>query len=167
MRNEDAHKALKAKTSAGVISYIKSILVKRYADQFLQYTGKDVEGLEHEITLILGDLIDLIERKYLTTASGYRPVDLTRPTQYFTLDVIMSVAFGRRFGHLKSDSDIYGYLEMSESFMPVVAITLVYPWICNIMESRFMSWMGPKDTDKNGMGKIMGQVPKLSPVLSP
>ena len=121
-----------------------------------QYTGKDVEGLEHEISIIVEAFIDLIERKYLTTATDYRPVDLARITQYFTLDVIMSLAFGKHFGHLESDSDIYRYLEMSESFMPVVAIVLVYPWLCNIMESRFMSWLAPKDSDKDGMGKIMG-----------
>lgn len=137
IRDEDAHKALKAKTSAG-------------------YTGKEVDGLEHEIEAVLGELTGLIERKYLSTASDYRPVDFTRLTQYFTLDVIMAVAFGMRSAHLTSDSDIHGYLAMSEKFMPVVAIVLVYPWICNIMESRFLSWMGPNDTDESGMGKIMG-----------
>jgi hypothetical protein len=111
----------------------------------------------------LGELTGLIERKYLSTASDYRPVDFTRLTQYFTLDVIMAVAFGRGSAHLTSDSDIHGYLAMSEKFMPVVAIVLVYPWICNIMESRFLSWMGPKDTDESGMGKIMGLVQKSLP----
>jgi len=70
----------------------------------------------------------------------------------------MSVAFGKHFGHLESDSDVYHYLEMSESFMPVVAIVLVYPWLCNVMESRYMKWMAPKDTDTHGMGKVMGSV---------
>ncbi|KAJ5602705.1 Cytochrome P450 [Penicillium hordei] len=137
MRDEKAHKVLKSKTTAG-------------------YNGKDVEGLEGQIDKVVETFIDLIERKYLSTSTDYRPVDLARITQYFTLDVIMSIAFGSNFGHLESDSDVYQYLHMMESFMPMVAIILVYPWLCDILESRFLHMMGPKDTDKTGMGKVMG-----------
>ncbi|KAJ5910833.1 Cytochrome P450 [Penicillium subrubescens] len=137
MRDEKAHKTLKSKTTAG-------------------YNGKDVEGLEGQIDKVVESFIDLIERKYLSTSTDYRPVDLARITQYFTLDVIMSVAFGRNFGHLESDSDVYRYLHMTESFMPMVAIILVYPWLCNVLESRFLQMMAPKDTDQAGMGKVMG-----------
>jgi hypothetical protein len=70
----------------------------------------------------------------------------------------MSVAFGKNFGDLESDSDVYRYLSMTESFMPVVPIVLVYPWLCNVLESKFLKMMAPKDTDKQGMGKVMGQV---------
>lgn len=122
----------------------------------MQYNGKDVEGLEGQIDKVVESFIDLIERKYLSTRTEYRPVDLARITQYFTLDVIMSVAFGRNFGHLESDSDVYRYLHMTESFMPMVAIILVYPWLCNVLESRFLRMIAPKDTDKVGMGKVMG-----------
>ncbi|EAW12175.1 cytochrome P450 [Aspergillus clavatus NRRL 1] len=137
MRDEKAHKTLKLKTTAG-------------------YNGKDVEGLEGQIDRVVESFVDLIERKYLSTPSDYRTVDLARITQYFTLDVIMSVAFGKNFGHLESDSDVYRYLSMTESFMPVVAIVLVYPWLCNVLESKFLKMMAPKDTDKQGMGKVMG-----------
>ncbi|GFG26524.1 pisatin demethylase [Aspergillus udagawae] len=120
MRDEMAHKILKSKTAAG-------------------YNGKDVEGLEGQIDRVVESFIDLIERKYLSTPSDYRTVDLARITQYFTLDVIMSVAFGKNFGHLESDSDVYRYLSMTESFMPVVAIVLVYPWLFakEVVSERF------------------------------
>jgi Cytochrome P450. len=154
MRDEKAHKVLKSKTTAGVASL--SSAFRKPANLSLQYNGKDVEGLEGQIDKVVETFIDLIERKYLSTSTDYRPVDLARITQYFTLDVIMSIAFGSNFGHLESDSDVYQYLHMMESFMPMVAIILVYPWLCDILESRFLHMMGPKDTDKTGMGKVMG-----------
>lgn len=43
--------------------------------------GKEVDGLEHEIAFVMEDLADLIERKYLSTASDYQPVDFTQLTQ--------------------------------------------------------------------------------------
>jgi hypothetical protein len=154
MRDEKAHKTLKSKTTAGVTSTQPACV--KHANLSLQYNGKDVEGLEGQIDKVVESFIDLIERKYLSTSTDYRPVDLARITQYFTLDVIMSVAFGRNFGHLESDSDVYRYLHMTESFMPMVAIILVYPWLCNVLESRFLQMMAPKDTDQAGMGKVMG-----------
>jgi hypothetical protein len=78
--------------------------------------------LEESIDDRVREFVSLVERKYLTSATEYRPMDLARVTQYFTLDVIVGVAFGKHFGYLKSDSDVYNYIQMTEAAMPLVSI---------------------------------------------
>ena len=67
---------------------------------------KEIEGLEETIDVQVKSLINLRDREYLTTSTEYRPVDLTRITQYFTLDVIMPVDFGKQYGYLETNSDV-------------------------------------------------------------
>ena len=47
---------------------------------------------------------------------------------------------------------------MTEDYLQFINVVLVYPWLTQITESRFLSWLVPKETDERGMGKIMGYV---------
>ena len=60
------------------------------------------------------DTIDLIERKYVSDEHRFQPVDIATISQYFTLDVITSLAFGRNFGHTKNDADVHSYIKITE-----------------------------------------------------
>jgi hypothetical protein len=106
-------------------------------------------------------LIQLIDSKYITTDKEYRPIDFGRKAQYFTLDVISTVAYGFTFGFLATDTDVYQYIETSEKVVPAAMVVTVYPWLNHILTSSFMKSLLPSATDPIGFGKIIGFVPLL------
>ncbi len=83
-------------------------------------------------------------------------MDLARVSQFFTLDVITEVAFGRSFGYLATDSDVHQYIKMTEESMPVIMVASVYPWIIKVLMSPIFKSLLPSDKDTLGFGKIMG-----------
>jgi hypothetical protein len=102
--------------------------------------------------------VSLIERKYVSTNTVFRPVDFARIAQYFTLDVIGEIAFGKSFGYLKTDSDIHDYIRTTEKAMPFMMVVCVMPLLGKIIHSRFLNWIMPSENDKMGFGKVLGQV---------
>lgn len=104
-------------------------------------------------------LIKLIDTKYITTESEYRPLDFGRRAQYFTLDVISTVAYGSPFGFLSTDTDVYQYIETSEKVIPAAMMVTVLPWLNGLLKSPLMKSLMPSENDPIGFGKIIRCVP--------
>jgi cytochrome P450 len=137
MRDEVAHTKLRNKMAAG-------------------YSGKENESLEGTIDEQVAAFIQLIDTKYLSTPEDYRPMDLAQKTQYFTLDVISALAFGHPFGYLKKDVDLYDYIKITESYIPIMMVLANVPWLADLLHSRFFSGLLPKESDKIGFGAFIG-----------
>lgn len=103
------------------------------------------------------NLIDLINTKYLSTSTTFRPLDFGRKAQYLTLDVISEISFGEAFGDVKEDKDIHGYIQMIEDKVGGMVWVTVFPSLNRILQ---IPWVGrmvmPSDKDEIGMGKVMG-----------
>ncbi|KAF4632702.1 hypothetical protein G7Y89_g5424 [Cudoniella acicularis] len=127
-------------------------LIKR----MLGYTRKENPDLEETIDRNVAALIQLIATKYLSIPSSFKPFDFGRKAQYFTLDVISSVAFGEAFGDLVTDSDVHKYIDQAEKMMPGVMIVAIFPWLTWFLQSRIMKSLLPSATDKIGFGKVIG-----------
>ncbi|KAK9418173.1 putative BcABA1, cytochrome P450 monooxygenase [Seiridium unicorne] len=116
------------------------------------YAGKGIPALEEGIDDQIRALLDLLRRKYLTQA-----VDLAEITSFFSMDVITRSAFGREFGYLKTDSDVYGFLGGVRDNWAALAVALDIPYIRRVLfSSWFLKYFGPKATDQTGLGKLMG-----------
>ncbi|WYZ40986.1 hypothetical protein EsH8_IV_001327 [Colletotrichum jinshuiense] len=100
LRDVGAHDKLKAKCAGG-------------------YAGKENPTLESGVDSQIAGAIDLIRRKYITTDDEVKPMDLGKVTQFLTLDTITKIAYGKEFGYLATDSDIYGYISTTETAIPV------------------------------------------------
>ena len=100
--------------------------------------------------------MDLINTKYVSSSSVYRPVDFARKAQYFTLDVISSIAFGDPFGYLAADDDLYGYIKTTEDTIPIMIVVAVIPWLLRAVQSPLMKLLLPTEKDVVGLGRIMG-----------
>ncbi|KAF5874565.1 putative benzoate 4-monooxygenase cytochrome p450 protein [Botrytis fragariae] len=116
--DEKIHADLKMKTAAG-------------------YSGKDVENLEQSIDRQLNAFINLIERKYLSTPTSFRPFEIAKKIQYFTLDAITDVAFGTPFGCIAQDDDMYDYIKTVEQLLPAAVVAGVLPVAKVIVAKRF------------------------------
>ena len=85
-------------------------------------------------------------------------MDFARKAEFFTLDVISSIAFGRPFGDLVSDSDNHKFVRALEKAGPSIMIVTVFPWISKLLQWPVLKSVLPSAEDKIGLGKVMGQV---------
>ncbi|OCK80485.1 cytochrome P450 [Lepidopterella palustris CBS 459.81] len=135
---------------------------KRRAQLASGYSGKDNPGLEGDIDTQIQNWIHLIKTKYITTPKSFRPMDLARKAQYFTLDVITQVAFGEAFGDLVNDEDMYKYIESTEEMLEIIILAAAVP-VLNYMFT--IQWLGnlvfPSDKDGTGIGKLIGIAKEL------
>ncbi|KAI1812681.1 cytochrome P450 [Poronia punctata] len=121
------------------------------------YSGRETPGLEDIVDQQLADLVELIRKKYVTTKENFRPLDLARVIPLFTLDVISRIALGREFGCVQADTDVYGFYHNTEVPLPALCVVAEVPWLRKVVNSRLgLRLFGPKETDKVGIGKLMG-----------
>ncbi|KAF4945581.1 hypothetical protein FGADI_11837 [Fusarium gaditjirri] len=138
-RDESKHKFMRAKMAPG-------------------YSYKENEGFGFEagIDRQLLHFISLIDRRYLSTASESRPLDLAEKTQFFALDAIGDASFGEPFGYLTKDEDLFQYNEINASSLPVMNLVSVYPWLGRIAHRWPFSLLLPREEDQVGFGRLMG-----------
>ncbi|PNP66730.1 hypothetical protein FNYG_13460 [Fusarium nygamai] len=138
-RDEAKHKFMRAKMAPG-------------------YSYKENEGFGFEagIDCQLVNFISLIDRKYLSTTSESRPLDVAEKTQFFALDVIGEVSFGEPFGYLTKDEDLYQYNKINANSLPVLNVVSVYPWLGRIVYRWPLSLLLPREEDLVGFGRLMG-----------
>lgn len=98
----------------------------------------------------------MIETNYLSNEVDYKPIDFARKAQYLTLDIISEIAFGKAFGFVDADDDVFSYIQTTESTIPVMILVGAFPWLMKIIQSPILKSLMPKDTDAYGLGKIMG-----------
>ncbi|KAJ0383676.1 hypothetical protein COL922a_010000 [Colletotrichum nupharicola] len=88
MRDDEQRKELRAKLSE-------------------DYAGRDNGGFEPGVDKMVAQFVDLVEAKYVSTATDYRPIEFSHKSQYFALDVIGQLAFGEALGFLANDEDLW------------------------------------------------------------
>ncbi|KAI4863833.1 cytochrome P450 [Hypoxylon rubiginosum] len=120
------------------------------------YGGKENPAIEADVDEQLAGLVSLIRGKYISTAAELRPLDFAQRVNYFTLDAITKIAYGRAFGYLATDSDVYNYIETTRAHVPVIASLGDVPWLARLVfSSTGLRLIGPKITDKDGVGRMM------------
>lgn len=113
-----------------------------------------MDNLESSIVEQITKMIDLLKREY---SSKGKAVDMVRLSEFFTLDVLSQIAFGKAFGYLEANEDLYDYLKINEAFMPIFELTNNHPWIRRMIWSPVVAaLLAPKKTDKVGQGRIIG-----------
>ncbi|KAM0298168.1 hypothetical protein HYE67_001208 [Fusarium culmorum] len=116
------------------------------------YSGKEVDNIETTVDTNVERLIDLLDTKYIANNKAF---DFGYKAQYFTLDVISSLAFGEQFGDLETDSDVNGYIKAMEESMPTIIVTTVMPWMMKLLQLPIFKPMLPSEKDKAGVGRVM------------
>ncbi|KAI1167081.1 cytochrome P450 [Nemania serpens] len=141
LRDDDEHRALRAKMGTA-------------------FGGKENEGFGFGAGIdrqILA-LVSLIEARYLSTGSEYRPVQFFQKVSFFALDVIGDISFGGAFGYLSQDTDLYKYHQISDESLPLMNIMSTMPWLASILYKWPFSRLLPTEGDRVGFGRLMGLV---------
>ncbi|RBA16038.1 hypothetical protein FPRO05_11888 [Fusarium proliferatum] len=120
------------------------------------YSGRDAPNLEAVVNRQVGSLIRLIKEKYISTQGVYRPMEGTRVTRLFALDVISNLSLGQEFGYLKADSDFHGIVKALNEHLLVMTLATDIPWLRNLIFSpMFLKLFGPTENDTKGIGPLM------------
>ena len=121
------------------------------------YAGTGNPTFEKDIDNIMWDVVNLIQRKYISRGNDIKPFDHSAVMQYLTLDVITALALGEPFGYVSQDKDIYDYISTMWTNFPVMNFMLAYPPIVKLMSHPMIQKaMVPSMKDKTGLGKIKG-----------
>lgn len=83
-------------------------------------------------------------------------MDFGQKGQFFTLDVISDLAFGRPFGYLNADDDVYDYIKITDDYFPAMIVMASIPALARLTQTRMFRGLLPKGTDKLGFGAFIG-----------
>ncbi|KAL9111747.1 MAG: hypothetical protein Q9227_003806 [Pyrenula ochraceoflavens] len=121
------------------------------------YSVRENPEIESTMDRVIFDLISLLERRYLSTATKYKPFDFGRITNYFTLDVITGLAYSHPFGWLANDKDLYEYIKSVGTNMPIMNFLGLLPWFVKVMKQNWYQRIAlPSLKDPTGVGAIKG-----------
>ncbi|KAK4228904.1 cytochrome P450 [Podospora fimiseda] len=139
-RNEGRHRELRTKMTGA----------------FAARQNGSLAGFEASLDDQLLKLVGLINDKYVSERNHLRPFDLTAKSHFLTLDMISSTSFGKAFGFLEEDKDLYSFLEITDSATPVMNLLAVVPMLTNLVYRWPMRLLLPNTGDRAGLGRLMG-----------
>jgi len=146
------------------VQYVSDFLIRKSKLNKLQYSGKENDHLELAIDNNIKKLVQLIKRKYLANDLEYTtPMDFAQKAQFLTLDIATDLAFGKSFGYLESDQDVYAYIEKTSKAIPMMIFLGIFPWLNIIVQSPLLRTLLPSEKDTVGLGKVIESV--LVPII--
>ncbi|KAH8879036.1 cytochrome P450 [Thozetella sp. PMI_491] len=121
------------------------------------YSSRENPDLEASVDSQVLRLVDLIRRKYLSKGEDLCVADFAHLSRCFTMDVITRLGHGKPFGYLDEGDDIYGWLANVDKIQALMVSSMDIPWLRRITFSYIgLLLLGPKSTDRTGVGKVMG-----------
>jgi len=119
------------------------------------WAGQGLSVMESRVDSQVRAFVELVQRKYISTREGLRPMNFGHRAQFYTLDVATSATFGKPFGFLEKDGDVEKYLETTEAMTPTFGILGTLPWLVHVMHSWPLNRFMPGEGDKVGFGRLM------------
>lgn len=88
-----------------------------------------------------------------------KTADLSKWIQYLTMDVITFLLFGEAFGYARTQTDVYGFLQIVQERLPIVEQFSLLTELCTvILGVSYVPWLKnilPSQRDEWGIGKVM------------
>ena len=83
-------------------------------------------------------------------------MEFGQKSSFFTLDAISDLAFGKAFGYLDKDEDVYDFLSITKASIPFLMLIANMPILADILQSKFLRTLMPSEADKVGFGAFIG-----------
>ncbi|KAI1079121.1 cytochrome P450 [Whalleya microplaca] len=119
----------------------------------LGYTGNI--HVEAGIDQQCARLVDLIERKFISTSADYRPLNLTAASYYFAMDCVGALFYGEAFGCLDEGKDVHNFIKWNEDFFSTAIVIANFHWLTKIFFKPPFNKIYPSPLDKDGVGKYL------------
>lgn len=125
------------------------------------YGGKEIENLERDISERVAEFVQWLDTKAARRDAEQKPVDLARPIQYLTVDIITHLCFGKPLGFVRESRDLFQFLQTIETQLPIVqhfsVILELNALLRKLVAIPFLvPFITPSARDKSGIGVIMG-----------
>ncbi|KAI0394748.1 cytochrome P450 [Xylariaceae sp. FL0594] len=135
---------------------------KRKAKLNSGFSAKNMANLERSVDKWTEALVLSIRRKITAAGvAGSGVIDMSLLIQYFQLDLISEAEMGQPWGYLEHETDSIEYLKMSDTLMPYIHILCTHPLGRALYEAKwFMNLIGPKTSDKTGLGVFLRKIEK-------
>ncbi|KAI0890288.1 cytochrome P450 [Annulohypoxylon maeteangense] len=100
-------------------------------------------------------LVNLIEKKFISTPGEYKPLDLTKVSFFFAMDCVGDLSFGRAFGCLDEGEDVHKFVKWNEDFFNIAILISNFHWLTKIFFKHPFNKIYPSALDKDGVGKYI------------
>ncbi|KEF62777.1 uncharacterized protein A1O9_00750 [Exophiala aquamarina CBS 119918] len=108
--------------------------------------------LELDIDSVLVKALGHIRREYIG-----KGLDIAQIASYFTLDVLIRMAFEDSFGFVEANSDLYDYHVIANKFFGVLELVVNHENLQLFVQNSIVQrLLAPKGKDKVGQGAIIG-----------
>ncbi|POS75469.1 cytochrome P450 [Diaporthe helianthi] len=127
-------------------------------------TGHEVDLIEPSIDEQILLMLHALRTKYVPKHDKPNPplLDFSDFSSFLTMDVITRAAFGEEFGHLRSDSDVTGFLTQLREHWAMISLVNETPFLRSLFCSKmWLRLFGPNITDAGGIGKLMSGVVRI------
>lgn len=96
-------------------------------------------------------MLDLVRSSY-----NGEVMDFADVARFFTLDVLSTVAFGRPFGFMAANEDLYDYSKISAGFMVILGLQCNHNGLYRFLSQGWIqALVAPKVTDEKGWGPLL------------
>lgn len=121
------------------------------------YGGRETLGMEPIVDDMLNLLLQNLRNKTSQRPDRSTVINLATIVSYFTLDTITRISFGKAMGFLETDTDVGGLFAGNRAALKSFTIPMQVPWLRRLTWSKwFLKMLGPKPTDKDGFGVVIG-----------
>ena len=132
------------------------ILLAETVSNIDQYTTKQNQQLEQKVLNGINSFVKYIE-SHLSPKDHSCVLDFSKVAQYYTLDVVTDIAFGKPFGYLEKDEDLHDYHATFAEQAPMISVINSMPSVSRFLNQDWAKKLwAPTSKDKKGVGKLMG-----------
>lgn len=113
--------------------------------------------------------IELIDRKYATDpsstgslAAGHhrattaKSMNFAEKVQFYALDCLGDMAFGKPFGFIERDEDVGRILQINDFSLRMATIAGLVSWVRSMRYMWPLKYLSPREGDKVGFGILLG-----------
>jgi hypothetical protein len=89
-------------------------------------------------------------------SSNNQLLEFAQWAQWLAIDVVMDMSFGSPLGFVREATDVGGLIQSMRDMFVAVVVMLNLPGVVRVIQWPLLfHFMGPKETDKTGMGAVM------------
>lgn len=125
------------------------------------FTAKKLSEMEPILDKKILGMVDLVQRKYFSTDSITRPLDLGDKFQFLGLDLITDIGFGGPFGNIEHDRDTDDYVKFQKRGLRIWVIGLAFGITRLLQNPLVAKILSPDDSESGGGGLTTWLPPRI------
>ncbi|KAJ3498896.1 hypothetical protein NLG97_g770 [Lecanicillium saksenae] len=122
--------------------------------------NQDIQGLEAAVDERVAEFTERIDERWVSGPRSTKAFDIAKRIQFFTIDTITQLCFGKPMGFVETDSDRHDFIATIETQLPIAQhftvllfLNTVLMWCAAVPGLRRI--VVPSSADKKGVGVML------------